>query len=200
MITVFENNIVPIVVALLVGLLIGWWAFRRAAGSRKLDQSPAADGASAAPAAALAPERVDHVQEVAPAEPVRQAEPLDPRSDGGEGNSIVDQGMAAAADVAGQVLGVAAHSEMEGASGPPDNLQMLKGVGPKLAEKLQANGITRFEQLARLSDNEVAMLEDRLGPFKGRLTRDRVVEQASYLARGDSDGFEARFGKLGSGG
>jgi len=43
------------------------------------------------------------------------------------------------------------------------------------------------------------MLDDRLGPFKGRLERDRVVEQASYLARGDRDGFEARFGKLGSG-
>ena len=74
---------------------------------------------------------------------------------------------------------------------------MLKGVGPKLAQKLNENGIIRFEQLAGLSATEVSMLDDRLGPFRGRLSRDRVVEQASYLARGDTDGFEARFGKLG---
>ncbi len=36
-----------------------------------------------------------------------------------------------------------------------------------------------------------------MGPFKGRLARDRVAEQAGYLARGDTDGFEEKFGKLG---
>src|SRR3546814_7515903 len=60
-----------------------------------------------------------------------------------------------------------------------------------MATKLNENGIIRFDQIARLSPNEVAILEDRLGPFKGRLTRDRVVEQASYLARGDKDGFRS---------
>jgi predicted flap endonuclease-1-like 5' DNA nuclease len=44
----------------------------------------------------------------------------------------------------------------------------------------------------------VAILDDKLGAFKGRLARDRVVEQANYLARDDRDGFEAKFGKLGS--
>jgi predicted flap endonuclease-1-like 5' DNA nuclease len=73
----------------------------------------------------------------------------------------------------------------------------LKGVGPKLAQKLNENGITRFDQLAALSRNEVAMLDEKLGAFRGRLQRDRVAEQASYLARGDRDGFEARFGSLG---
>ncbi len=102
------------------------------------------------------------------------------------------------ADVAGEVLGVDAHSDLPPAAGPPDNLQTLKGVGPKLAQKLNENGITRFEQLAGLSATEVAMLDGKLGPFKGRLERDRIVEQASYLARGDRDGFEARFGSLGS--
>jgi predicted flap endonuclease-1-like 5' DNA nuclease len=97
----------------------------------------------------------------------------------------------------GQLLGVRAHAELPGAADTPDNLQLLKGVGPKLAQKLADQGIIRFEQLAALSETEIAMLDDKLGPFKGRLTRDRVVEQASYLARGDTDGFEARFGKLG---
>ena len=39
-------------------------------------------------------------------------------------------------------------------------------------------------------------LDERLGAFKGRLTRDRIVEQADYLSRDDVDGYEQRFGKL----
>ena len=114
-----------------------------------------------------------------------------------EGRGVADQGSAAAKDVAGQILGVEAHPLVAPSDGPPDNLQALKGVGPKLAAQLNAAGITRYEQLAALSSNEVALLDERMGAFKGRLERDRVSEQASYLARGDSEGFEARFGKLG---
>ena len=56
--------------------------------------------------------------------------------------------------------------------------------------------VTRFDQIAKLSAGQVEALDDSLGAFRGRLTRDRVVDQADYLARGDIDGFEARFGKL----
>ena len=114
-----------------------------------------------------------------------------------EGRGVADEGAAAAKDVAGEILGVEAHPIVSEASGPPDNLQQLKGVGPKLAAQLNAAGITRFDQLARLSANELALLDDRMGAFKGRLARDRVGDQAAYLARGDTDGFEAQFGKLG---
>jgi hypothetical protein len=38
-----------------------------------------------------------------------------------------------------------------------------------------------------------------MGAFRGRLERDRVVEQACFLARNDRDGYEAIFGKLGGG-
>ena len=47
-----------------------------------------------------------------------------------------------------------------------------------------------------MSDAEIERIDAALGAFRGRLTRDRVVEQADYLARGDIDGFEQRFGKL----
>ena len=73
---------------------------------------------------------------------------------------------------------------------------MLKGVGPKLAATLNSLGIVRFAQLARLSEGDLERLDQHLGPFKGRLERDQVPLQADYLARGDLDGFEQRFGKL----
>ena len=81
-------------------------------------------------------------------------------------------------------------------SGPADDLERLKGVGPKLAAMLKAHGLTRFDQVAHLTASELERLDRDLGPFRGRLQRDRVIEQAEYLARGDTDGFEQRFGKL----
>jgi predicted flap endonuclease-1-like 5' DNA nuclease len=186
MTSVFEAYLVPIIIALVIGVVIAWWAF-----GRKSDRGSITDARYPA-------ETVDAPPPAAPvSHPRAETKPVPRRADGPEGNSIVDQGAAATTDVAGQILGVEVHGQLPGASGPPDNLQLLKGVGPKLATKLNDNGIIRFDQIARLSPNEVAILEDKLGPFKGRITRDRVVEQASYLARGDKDGFEAKFGSLG---
>ncbi|HEX8481803.1 MAG TPA: hypothetical protein VF650_07875 [Allosphingosinicella sp.] len=156
---VAQDNLILLVVALLIGLGIALWAFRRS-GS----------GADAAG---------------------------DSRADGPEGNGLQDEFAAATRDVAGEILGVDAHPSIPGPSGPPDNLRLLKGVGPKLAAQLNAFGITRFDQLAGLTENEVAMLDKRMGAFEGRIVRDRLVEQARYLERGDKDGFEATFGKLG---
>jgi len=184
MTTVIEAYLIPIIIALVVGLAIAWWAFsRRSAGTPRLNRE-------ADPAAPL--ER----PYVRPAPPAPASAPAAARQ-AHEGHGLADSAAAATADVAGQIIGAPVHSELPGAGGPPDNLQMLKGVGPKLAARLNENGIIRFEQLAALTENEVAILEDKLGPFKGRLTRDRVVEQAFYLARDDRDGFEARFGALG---
>ena len=61
---------------------------------------------------------------------------------------------------------------------------------------LKARGLTRYEQLAKLTDEELERLDAGLGAFQGRLQRDRVVEQADYLARGDIDGYEQKFGKV----
>jgi len=72
----------------------------------------------------------------------------------------------------------------------------LKGVGPKFAEMLNQRGITTFEQIANLSPGQVEALDESLGAFRGRLARDRVVEQADYLTRGDIEGYRAKFGSL----
>ncbi len=120
-----------------------------------------------------------------------------PVADGGEGNAVTDSAAAATADVAGAVLDVDAHRELPGATGAPDDLGKLKGVGPKLIARLHELGVNRFDQIAGMNEAELAHLDERLGPFKGRLARDRVSEQAGYLSRGDIDGFEEKFGKLG---
>jgi len=113
-----------------------------------------------------------------------------------EGRGFTDEAAAAASDVAGPIIGTKVHDELPGATGTPDDLVKLKGVGPKLATLLYDRGIVRFDQIAKLSPGQVEALDESLGAFRGRFSRDRIVEQADYLARGDIDGYEARFGKL----
>ena len=114
----------------------------------------------------------------------------------GEGHGIGDEAAAAVADVAGSIISARVHAALPGASGPPDDLVQLKGIGPKLAALLNQRGIIRFDQIAKLTPAQVDDLDDALGAFRGRLARDQVIEQADYLARGDIDGFEQRYGKL----
>lgn len=107
---------------------------------------------------------------------------------------VTDEVASAATDVVSQMLGIDGD---EAAAAHGDDLQRLKGVGPKLASRLHELGITRYHQLATMDPAEAAAIDDRLGAFKGRLARDRVIEQARLLDAGDIAGFEAQFGKLG---
>jgi predicted flap endonuclease-1-like 5' DNA nuclease len=113
-----------------------------------------------------------------------------------EGHGIASEAAAAVSDVSGQIINAPVHENLPGASGPPDDLTRLKGVGPKFAALLNDSGITRYDQIARLSEADIERLDRNLGAFKGRLQRDQLPLQADYLARGDEDGFEQRFGKL----
>ena len=113
-----------------------------------------------------------------------------------EGRGIVGEAAAATSDVTGDIIRAPVHQALEGETLPNDDLGRLKGVGPKFADALRGLGFNRYEQLAGLSATEVERLDGQLGAFRGRLTRDRIVDQADYLARNDIDGFEQRFGKL----
>jgi len=76
-------------------------------------------------------------------------------------------------------------------------ITQLKGLGPKLATALAELGFTRIDQIAALTPAEAEDLDARLGAFKGRMARDRWIEQAKLLNAGDKAGYEAAFGKLG---
>ncbi|ALJ15734.1 hypothetical protein [Sphingopyxis macrogoltabida] len=78
-----------------------------------------------------------------------------------------------------------------------DNLQLLKGVGPKMVALLGGLGVTSFQQIADWTDADIAVIDPQLGAFQGRIARDNIVDQAGYLARGDKAGFEAKYGALG---
>ncbi len=64
--------------------------------------------------------------------------------------------------------------------GEPDDLTLISGVGAGLVERLNDLGITKFEQIANFSDDEIARVDDVLS-FKGRIERDDWVAQAVRL-------------------
>jgi predicted flap endonuclease-1-like 5' DNA nuclease len=165
-----------ILVGLLIGIIVGYLVFRPRQRVTLSDTAP------------LRPHMA------APTTPA--SAPVVSRDIIGEGHGIADEAAAAASDVTGQFLGADVHGELPGADSAPDDLQAMKGVGPKLAALLNSRGLTRFEEIATLSPGQIETLDADLGAFRGRLTRDRIVEQAQYLARGDLDGYKARFGAV----
>jgi len=64
-----------------------------------------------------------------------------------------------------------------------DDLTMIKGLGPKAAEKLNADGVTRFAQIASWTAADVDRY-DALINGRGRIARDDWVKQAKALAKG----------------
>ena len=109
-----------------------------------------------------------------------------------EGHGLGDSAAAAVLDVSGPVLGVDAHPDL-----PSDELTRIKGLGPKAQGVLNGIGIHRYAQLADLDSAQAAEVDARLGAFKGRIFRDRWIEQARFLEQDDVAGFEKEFGKLG---
>lgn len=208
-----ENWIVAAVVAI-VAIALLWWLFAR----RKPDEiaPPAAEPAK--PAKPLEPARPDIVvaepafkkAPPAPAAPIAQTPPppTPPAT-----AAIPEERTATAAPPAEPVPAPAAAPAPAPAIAPAapeepaapapapaakaDNLQLLKGVGPKLAALLSGLGVTRFQQIADWTDTDIAAIDPQLGAFQGRIARDNLVDQAGYLARGDKPGFEAKYGALG---
>jgi predicted flap endonuclease-1-like 5' DNA nuclease len=62
-----------------------------------------------------------------------------------------------------------------------EDLKQISGIGPGLEKKLKDGGISTLRQLAELSDQDIAHLEENIIRFSGRVKRDGWVEQARKL-------------------
>ncbi|MDH3668424.1 MAG: 50S ribosomal protein L21 [Paracoccaceae bacterium] len=76
---------------------------------------------------------------------------------------------------------------LDAPKGEADDLRKISGVGPKLVEKLNANGVFHFWQIAEWGPSDIAYMDDQLS-FKGRIERDNWIEQAKdFAAESKSD-------------
>ncbi|OCC25017.1 hypothetical protein MB02_06165 [Croceicoccus estronivorus] len=193
MTVLFEQYWWLFVIALLIGVIIAWRVFGKG-GKARIDTSLTADvlQEGAAPAkrnqALIDAPRTSAQPEMPPPTP--------------QGMSGVGTAVAAAVQHQEHERHEAEHrkdeaeAEVSTTERASDDLTRIKGLGPKLAKLLQSLGITRFEQIAGWNDADIDQIDAELGNFRGRIRRDNWVEQAGYLANGDTAGFEGRFGKL----
>ncbi len=75
--------------------------------------------------------------------------------------------------------------------GKPDNLTEISGIGKKIEKILHDLGIYHFRQIASWTEKEIAEVDAKL-KFKGRIQRERWVEQAKILAEGGETEFAKR--------
>ncbi|WP_294279762.1 hypothetical protein [uncultured Sphingomonas sp.] len=120
----------------------------------------------------------------APEEPAVVEEPLN------------DEPVAAAAPMAASPAAEASAAPADATRPEDQPITLLKGLGPKLTQKLAEHGITTVGDMAALSEAQAQALDAQLGAFSGRMARDRWLEQARLLAADDRAGFEAVFGRL----
>ena len=73
-------------------------------------------------------------------------------------------------------LGVATFDEK-------DDLQIIKGIGPFIAEKLYALGIYTFEQVGNMTPKIEEEVNKAIEFFPGRVKRDEWAKQAKVLAK-----------------
>jgi len=74
----------------------------------------------------------------------------------------------------------------------PDDLTRIKGVGRRIETMLHGMGFYHFDQIAEWSAAEVAWVDENLEGFKGRVSRDDWVSQATLLAEGGETAFSNR--------
>lgn len=68
--------------------------------------------------------------------------------------------------------------------GAPDDLKLIKGIGPKFEKDLNGKGIYYFRQIAAWKKKDVDMVEGIIDSIPGRIERDDWVPQAKGLAKG----------------
>jgi predicted flap endonuclease-1-like 5' DNA nuclease len=79
---------------------------------------------------------------------------------------------------------------------PRDNLLVLKGVGPRIAARLDTFNFTRYEHIAVWKEEDYVDIADMLGEPVERIIEDRWVEQCRLLAAERFDEYEAEYGKI----
>jgi predicted flap endonuclease-1-like 5' DNA nuclease len=162
--TIAGANLLPLIIAFIIGVATGWWAWARYRVEADYDGADYEVEAAPAPA----PEPVT-VPIAAPPPPP----------------------MPAAAPVA--ALGLTAIG-IPAAIGAADNLMAIKGIGPKLNGILNGLGVTRFDQIAAWGPAEVDKVDDHLEDFRNRIGRDEWVPQAQLLAAGKTDEWTRVYG------
>jgi len=191
-----EANWPLLLVAFLIGLALAFFLFKANRRTRVTGDTGDVLDEGASPAArnqAL----IDSGQVAAvPPEPVAPARPASPASPEIKPAERVEAPQPVVAPTPADLAAKGAADASGSTQATSDDLTRIKGVGPKLATRLGELGVTGFAQIAAWDEAAIDRVDAELGRFQGRIRRDNWVEQARFLANGDTAGYETRFGRL----
>lgn len=190
---------IPLLLALLLGLLCGWIIWGRLARYKSealslrkqlngcqddLDECRRARAAVPTPAPVAAPKPAPVVAKpIAVSVPV--AAPAAPLAEDYDGDGVVE----------GANEGTRPEALTGPRGGKADDLKQVKGIGLKMEQLCNKLGFYHFDQIAGWTPAEVAWVDANLEGFKGRVTRDEWVAQAKVLAAGGMTEFAKKVDK-----
>lgn len=196
-----SEMIVLIILAALLGLLVGWliWGRRSAVSvdttetdglRRELDACRAQHSEKDARIAALETDLMNASADVI-VPPVTT--PVAAITDEAMGDTV-EVGVDYDGDgvIEGTAEGVKPETLTEARGGQADDLKQIKGIGPKLEKLCNSLGFYHFDQIAGWSADEEAWVDANLEGFKGRVSRDEWIAQAKVLATGGTTEFSKR--------
>lgn len=197
MITLISANWLLYLIALLIGIVTAFWVWAATGREASAAETFSADdgllekaGEPVRPAGSVPEPSIPASTAAEPAPPPPAPKPVAAPAVAGP---KAEAKPAAPAEAAPAPSG---KPNIPAAVGEPDNLRLIKGVGPKLNTLLNSLGVTRFDQIAEWKEAEITEVDQYLGTFSGRITRDAWIDQAKFLARDDIAGFEKKYGKL----
>lgn len=176
-----SEMVVLIVLAALLGLLVGWIIWGRR-GPASVDH--AQEGQLQAELDACHAAHRDKDAQIAALEADRSVADSDVTALEGDydGDGVVE----------GTEEGVKPATLDAARGGQADDLKQIKGVGPKLEKLCNKLGFYHFDQIASWTPDEVAWVDANLEGFKNRVSRDNWIAQAQVLAAGGETDFSKR--------
>lgn len=81
--------------------------------------------------------------------------------------------------------------------GGPDDLKMIKGVGPVLEKALHEAGVFHFDQVGAWTNVDARWFDENVQGANGRVVRDEWIKQARILAKGGTTEFSNKVKKGG---
>lgn len=130
---------------------------------------------------ATAQERIESLEHMVGSEQTR-VEPVDPDALGDNmdaSNEPIED--AAAAEDSGNEADTSYDDDDMEDQPSRDDLKLIKGVGPAIEKTLNELGISRFDQIAQMSEYDIDRVAHRLKGFRSRIYREDWIGQARDL-------------------
>lgn len=144
---------------------------------------------------AAAHERIEALEDMVGSEQTR-VEPVDPEAlgdsmdasnepigedDAADNTASADDRDEMAEAVADDDIGEDRGEDFDGLPPGRDDLQQIKGVGPAIEKTLNEMGISRYDQIAQMSEYDIDRVAHRLKGFRSRIYREDWIGQARDL-------------------